>query len=262
MADHDLITRYLVDLRRSVRTLDGADDVVDEAADHLLSTVESLTATGMPRADAERVALERYGPARRVGAAYVQQSYRHGAVATEYTRRTGIWVLVLAILVLILGLDVVPDSVSEPAYVVGIVAFVRVIRGICRRHGSFGPWGALAFLLGFAAVVVGIVVQAASILTETAALPAAGTAARFVFSMAIVCAAVGMLRARILPAPAVVLGMFPVMPTNPVDALPLSPSFLEAFLAASWIAGLAWIGWAMWREPALDEMPSDSVTAQ
>ena len=67
---------------------------------------------------------------------------------------------------------------------------------------------------------------------------------------------IGMIRARVLPVPAVALFTLAPAATVAVAAL-LTVMGLDAARYApigvvAFAVGFAWVGWAMWREPALD----------
>ncbi len=61
MPETDLISQYLIELRRQVRQRPDADDVVLEVEDHLREAAAGLVAAGCSEADAQRLALARFG---------------------------------------------------------------------------------------------------------------------------------------------------------------------------------------------------------
>ena len=115
--------------------------------------------------------------------------------------------------------------------------------GIRRRHGGLGGWGRAAFWLFVASPFI--------------AAPfawGAGYAFAAVQLVVLTLLGIGMIRARILPVPAVAL--FTLAPPCTVVAVVLSGEDAAAYAAIAGAAasalGLMWVGWAMWREPALD----------
>lgn len=255
MAEHRLIDAYLAELRHRLRRLDEADDLVTEAADHLLTTAERLVATGVPPAEAERTALARYGPARRVAREFREQVERHGAVATRQTRSAGRSAMVSAAAVaLTRPLTALPNPLLMLAGlllgVVAIVTFFRAVIGVRDRHGRLGIWGRLAWLTFVAWMV----------LLFPLALLRVQWLSDVIVGASVCLAGVGLLRARILPAGAVVLATFaPQAISAASHVLPAGPAELAGSVIG--LAGTAWIGWFMATEPALDEEAGGSTVA-
>ena len=63
MAESRVIDAYLTELRYSVDRLADADEIVDDAADHLYTALAHLTARGIAHAEAEAQVLGRFGSA-------------------------------------------------------------------------------------------------------------------------------------------------------------------------------------------------------
>lgn len=61
MSSHDLIDSYLVELRAALQRHPQVDDLVAEAADHLVECTGRLESTGHDRSTAQALALARYG---------------------------------------------------------------------------------------------------------------------------------------------------------------------------------------------------------
>jgi hypothetical protein len=61
MSSHDMIDSYLVELRAALQGHPHVDDLVAEAADHLVECTGRLESTGHDRSTAQALALERYG---------------------------------------------------------------------------------------------------------------------------------------------------------------------------------------------------------
>ncbi len=90
MADDSLIDAYLADLRSSVSWHRDADDIVAEAEDHLLSTVERLVASGVEVKEAQRRALERFGEPAMVACSHALTRSGRMAIPTQSTRDAGV----------------------------------------------------------------------------------------------------------------------------------------------------------------------------
>lgn len=257
MAESRLIAAYLTELRYSAARLADIDDVVAEAEDHLLAGVEAAMARGSSRADAEAEALARFGSAPLVARVFIEEEKRGGAVSTRFTRRAGLAAILAPMFMIIgaFGNEAVPASegalhgVFVTLLVAAFVAFTVAMWGLRLRHGGLGPWGRAAFWLFVASPVI--------------ALPfgwGAGAAFAIVQLAVVALLGIGMMRARILPVPAV--GLFTLAPAGTiVMAAALTAVGIDAALYApigvlAFAVGLAWVGWAMWREPALD-VPGD-----
>lgn len=251
MAEPRLIDAYLVELGYSVAKLSDADDIVAESVDHLLTSVDRLVRSGMAETAAEAEALARYGSAPLVARVFVEEAKRGSAVSTSLTRRAGFAAIASVILIAAgqIGNELTAVGVVHVSFLVmmaaGFAAFAMGLWGIRRRHGGLGTLGRVAFWWFVASPVV---------------------AAPFLYFAALVLAAelllimsllgLGMIRARVLPVPAVAL--FTLSPIFLLVAIGVSlaagidagPWFLA--LLGPVAAGYVWLGWAMWHEPALD----------
>lgn len=255
MAEPRLIGAFLAELRYSAARLSDIDDVVAEVEDHLLASLEAGIAHGRSPAEAEAEALARFGSAPLVARVYIEEAQRGGAVSTQLTRRAGLAAMLAPPLTVVgaVGNAAIDRGALHGAaltlLVAAFAAFALALWGVRKRHGGLGGWGRAAGWLFVASPVI--------------ALPfgwGAGAAFAFVQLAVVALLGIGMLRARILPVPAV--GLFTLAPTATmvvaaaltaagIDAAPYAP-----IGAAAFAAGLAWIGWALWREPALD-VPGD-----
>lgn len=255
MAEQSLIAAYLTELRYSVASLRDADDIVDEAADHLLTAVEALTAAGLAPAEAEALALARYGSAALVSGAFVEESRRGAAVSTALTRKAGLAAMAAPVLAVIgqAGNEGIDRGPGHGAAVVvlgaAFAAFVLALWGLRKRHGGLGGLGKAAFWL----FVLSPVVSA----PFTWAAPVVAGALWLVVATLL---GIGMVRARILPAPAVALFAFSPAATLAgsilLTAAGVRAAVFVPFGFLAFAVGLTWVGWALWREPALDARPT------
>lgn len=251
MADPGLIAAYLKELRYSSSRLADADDIAAEAEDHLLTSVEAALARGESRADAEAQALARFGSAALVARVFIEEAKRGSAVSTELTRRAGLAAMLAPLLVIIgqagnLLIDRgAGHGLAVVLIVVGFALFVVAAFGVRKRHGGLGRLGRIAFWMFAASPVI--------------ALPFywyAHIALAGVQLIVVTLLGVGMLRAKVLPAPAVALFTFaPVVTLLTAVALLVTGTTTIHYVTAGALAfaiGLAWVGWVMWQEPALD----------
>ena len=251
MAQPRLIDAYLTELGYSVAKLPDADDIVAESADHLLASVAALIRDGMVRTDAEAEALARYGSAALVSRVFVEEAKRGSAVSTSLTRRAGIAAIAAVVLIAVgqTGNELTTDGVVHASFLVmmttGFLAFAVALWGLRRRHGGLGTLGRFAFwwfvaapFLAAPAVYFAPLVLAAELLLIVSVL------------------GLGMIRARVLPVPAVAL-----FALSPLFMLVVIGGFIAAGVdAGPWFlsllgpvaVGFAWLGWTMWHEPALD----------
>jgi len=254
MAQSGLIDSYLAELRASVSRLPDADvdDLVAEAADHLWTAAEHMVAaTGCPPAEAEAAAVARFGAAALVAKLHVEEAKRGGAVSTNTSRRAGIAAMAAPVLFAVgqAGNVTVERGAGHGLAVglmlVAVAGFAFGLWGLRARHGGLGVWGRAAFWLFLASPFL--------------ALPfgwGAAVALLIVQLLVVALLGVGMLQARVLPpvpvvmfslsAPATV-AMAAVLTALGVDAARYTPAGVLVCLL-----GYMWLGWAMWREPALD----------
>jgi hypothetical protein len=249
MAGDDLIAAYLRELRASASRLSDADDLVAEAEDHLREMVERLR-DGRTEAEAETEAVARFGSATYVARVCETEARRGAAVPTRRTCWTGLS-LFLAPVLLIGG--TIGNWSTGKTWLHGLLVFVSVLSvpallfgmwGLRRRHGGLGRVGLAAFILALAGVPVFFVAGYY------------GAFVSFVFvGVALAIFAVEMLRAQVLPvAPIVLLASGPVLMMTVPVVLAVVPG--DVTLAAVGLvpifAALMWLGWLMWREPAVD----------
>jgi hypothetical protein len=136
------------------------------------------------------------------------------------------------------GLLVFISVLSVPALLVGLW-------GLRRRHGGLGRIGLFAFALALAAVPTFFVAGYYGVFV-----------AFVVLEIALVVFGVEMLRAQVLPVvPLILLVAGPVlgMAALAVLAVVSGEAWLSWVVTLVPVAGaLMWLGWFMWREPAVD----------
>ena len=167
MAGDQLIERYLADLRRRLAWRADVDDVIAEAADHLLSAVERLVADGESTERAQQAVLGRFGDPTTVATAFAATSTGGLAMPTRFTRLAGVAAMIAAALWAVSAAMWLIDEFLEPSGraepVVQLVAFasllgasalmVVVVVGLHRRHGGLGALGRIGLsLIGLSAV--------------------------------------------------------------------------------------------------------------
>lgn len=259
MAESSLIAAYITELRYSVARLVDADDIAAEAEDHLLASVEVALGRGVSRPDAEAQALARFGSAPLVARVFNEEAKRGGAVSTRITRQAGIAAMLVPLLIVAgeSGNQMIDRGALHGAALFllagGFAAFAFALWGLRRRHGGLGRWGRASFWLFVASPFI--------------AAPfawGAGVAFLCVQLVVLTLLGIGMIRARILPGLAV--GLFTFTPAATLLAAAATsagsadtgPYLLPAGIVVSAV-GLAWLGLAMWREPALDVRPSSGT---
>ncbi len=261
MAGDGLIAAYLRELRFSVARLPDADEIVEEAEDHLLEAVEHLL-DGRSQVEAETEALARFGSAELVARICVAESKRGAAVPTKRTRLAGL-ALFAAPFALALGHlgNVSTDkdnALHGPAVFVEVMALPLLMFGLWglrKRHGGLGRAGSTAFVLALLSVPVAF-----------GGYPGF-FAALGLLSCALVLFAVTLLRARVLPVlPIVMLGLGPLVGSVLMVTAWAIQDDADAshglLVTIGFVAVAAtWLGWAMWREPAVDRRRPGSVAA-
>ena len=258
MAHDGLIAAYLRELRYSLATLADADDCLAEAEDHLLEVAERLLANGRTRPEAEAEAVARFGSAALVARVCISESGRGAAVPTIRTRQAGLAGLVAPTL-LVAGqtgnLSIergVAHGVAIALLVAAFPALLFGLWGLRARHGGLGPLVPAAFVLALVSPILSL---------------AAGWAAYVAFvvllSLAVVVFAIELLRASVLPVVPLVL-----FAAGPICALGIAtlaagvtvagqdggdiPLVVTLAPVGITAVGLAWLGWRLWREPAVD----------
>ena len=250
------IDAYLTELAHSVAHIDNAEDIVHEAADHLLVLADSLEAAGRSRAEAETLAVARFGSAPLVARAHAAQAAMGSAVSTRATRRAG---LVMLLTVPVAAVGIFSNTYGEahsPGWrgsvhgsgaaveVLGLVLLLMGLWGLRKRFGGLGGWGLAALILTCAAPFL--------------AAPfgwGAGGAFAVVLSLAMMLLLIGAWMTPVLPRTPIALMGFGVVAaamatlTVPWDQGPLA-LYLPGSLAFA--LGYLMLGWTMWNEPALD----------
>lgn len=258
MGEPGLIDAYLVELGYSVARLPDRDDIVAETEDHLRSAVERFVTDGVSTAQAEQQALARFGSAALVSRVFMEEAKRGAAVSTQLTRRAGIAAMAAPVVAAVGQAGNITiergaaHGVAVGLLVVAFGLFGLALWGMRLRHGGLGRLGHVALGLFIASPLI-------------AAPFAWGAPVVFAIVQLIVLSllGVGMLRARILPPGGVALLTLAPNATV-VTAVSLSSADIDAkpFVIVGLglcALGLAWVGWAMWREPALDVRPHAGV---
>ncbi len=259
MADDGLIVAYLRELQFSVARLADGEDLVAEAEDHLLEAADRLMADGATRPEAEAQAIARFGSAAVIAKVSVSESKKGAAVPTIRTRFAGL-ALLLCPAMLIVGqlLNTNIDKDQSVGHGLGVL-----LLGLSLPAGLFGLWGLRARHGGLGRlgrIALGLAV--ASPFLSMAAGWGALVALALLLAVAILVFGIEMLRASVLPVPPLALVV-----AGPVITLVLSVVVLAISLGgdnaddvaavgaggcAVTIAGLAWLGWHLWGETAVD----------
>jgi len=254
VAQPSLIQAYLTELRYSTARLAHNDDIVAEAEDHLLCSVEAGIARGLSTSEAEADALARFGSAPLVANTFIEEDKRGGAVSTQFTRRAGLAAM-FAPLLLVVG-ELGNENIDRGALhggslflvFLGFVGFAVALWGVRKRHGGLGGWGRAAFWLFVAAPFLSVPFGYGM-----------GFAWIGFLLVVVTLVGIGMIRARILPAGAAWL--FTLAPAMSILTVLVAVLVAENPDDYNWYpvvgmglfaVALAWIGWAMWQEPALD----------
>ncbi len=169
MAESDLIDAYLVELHRCLGRRGDAVDDVAEAADHIWEAAERLEREGLDRAEAQRVALARFGDPIVVARALSITSTGGIAMPTNFTRSAGTAAVVAAVswLVAIASGALVDLAASWMTLyvvftlVVGVagVTTVLALAGLnSRAGGRRDVWTVIAVGLAVVAAVMLVVV--------------------------------------------------------------------------------------------------------
>jgi hypothetical protein len=90
VADHYLIEEYLEALWAQVRWRVDAREVVDELRDHLVTTGEWAISTGLSKAEAASLAIERAGPVELIASQLLHERGARMAMPTAFTRLGGL----------------------------------------------------------------------------------------------------------------------------------------------------------------------------
>jgi len=253
VAGPSVIEGYLTELRYSLANLPQADEIVDEAADHLFTSAAAAIAGGVEPTVAEAQVVARFGSASLVARVFAEEFKRGSAVSTSSTRRAGVAAMVSVVLLVVgqAGNHLTSRGLVHAAFLAlvtaGFPALGVGLWGLRRRHGGLGTAGRIAFWWFVLSPVL------AAPFLYAAPLVLAG---EWLLIMSLL--GIAMLRARVLPAPAVAL--FTMSPGLAlVVILGMSAAHLDAgpwflTLLAPVALGFVWLGWAMWQEPALDNI--------
>ena len=162
MAEPQLISAYVRELRYSLRTLRDVDDVVAEADDHLRETAAMLVLDGRSRAEAEQEAVARFGSASLVSKVFISEARMGAALATALTKRAGMAAFLSPLA--IAGGGFTLDRIDRGAIhdagialvVVGTAAFLFGCWGLRARAGGLGRLGLFATWLTIASPLVAV----------------------------------------------------------------------------------------------------------
>lgn len=260
MADDGLIAAYLREFDYSVAALSDRVDLVAEAEDHLREAAERLIRDGRTPSEAEAEAVARFGSASLVARTCVLEAKRGVAVPTNRTRAAGLAALFTPILIgvgqylnatvdrgFVHGIGVVSLTAAIPAFVFGLW-------GLRSRHGGLGRLGKIAIaaavmspLLSFVAGYYGLF------------------AAIVLLALSVIVLVVGMLRANVLPVtPLVLLAAGPIAATALLAGAELmgdDAGGIVVYATLPTVVGFTWLGWYLWREPAVDGAHSSGPLA-
>jgi hypothetical protein len=256
VAGDGLIAAYVTELRHSVARLPDADSIVAEAEDHLLEAAERLCAEGRSRHVAEAEAVARFGSAALVARICAVESKRGAAVPTTKTRYAGLALLAAPLLALV-G-EIGNETTKHPktgihgffiaVLVLSVPALFFGLWGLRRRNGGLGRIGLAALVLVFVSPVLSMAAGWGAVVAFAALM-----------ATAICVLAVEMIRAQILPVVPVALlvvgalGVLAVsLATFVVDVAHDIWIELVAVAGAPLVIGIMWLGWYLWREPAVD----------
>lgn len=259
MADDGLIASYLRELDYSVARLADAADIVAEAEDHLCEVTERLMREGRTRADAEAEAVARFGSAALISRICVIEAKRGASVPTNRTRAAGLAALLTPVL-LIVGqyVNVTVDrgavhGIGVMLLTAAIPAFVFGLWGLRARHGGLGR-------LGKVAMMCAVVSPFLSFGGWVGVFAAMG-----LLSLAVVVLVIEMLRANVLPVvPLVLVAAGPIGVLALVGGISATGGDAGDVWANPMILttiGFVWLGWHLWREPAVDASRRDGPLA-
>lgn len=250
MADDGLISAYLRELGYSVARLPDAGDLIAEAEDHLREAADRLVGDGRSASEAEAEAVARFGSAALVAKVCFIESKRGASVSTTRTRTAGLAAM-LTPLLLVVGqyLNITVDrgavhGIGVALLVAAIPTFVFGLWGLRARHGGLGRLGRVAIVCA----VISPFLTFAGYVGLVAAIGLAG--------LAVVVLVIEMLRANVLPVvPLVLLAAGPVGVLVVVVGITTAggdAGDLWAYPVLLTAVGFVWLGWCLWREPAVD----------
>lgn len=242
LTEHGVIDAYLRELRASLARLPDVDDIVDEARDHLLEAADHL---------GEHEALARFGSASLVARVFEKEAKKGAAVSTTRTRWAGLAAAVTPVILAIgaWGNDSINAGAAHGVAVLlllaALVTFVIGLWGLRARHGGLGRMGRAAFWLTVASPFIAAPFAWGAVVAWLA-----------VMAIVLVLLSIGMLRAQVLPVVPIVL--FAIGPVGSlglglgVTAMGGDAGTVVRLPFFSTFVGFMWLGWTMWREPALD----------
>ena len=149
MAENDLIARYLEDLEHGLGThVRHADRIRAEIEDHLRSSSDQMRAAGLSEADANRRAIECFGPVEELASTFITlEDEGAGARASRFTTRAGLlgaiggFIIALAAAIQVAddrNGDAADQGVGAVVGTVGLVAAIVMVgvgfAGIVARH--------------------------------------------------------------------------------------------------------------------------------
>jgi len=252
MADDDLITRYIDELSDALQErVRHADRVCAEIDDHLRSTAEELGASGLPDVDAQRRAIECFGPVDELAASFMMQERRGGgARASRFTTRSGLIGVIGGVLIGALAAaqaangshhdaTTVPTAIGVAGFLIPVaLTFVGFVGVVARHRGALRRTD--LFALGLLAT--GLVVMWLpywGILAIAVPLMIVGT----------VLFGVRVYRVHALPRPPLALmllagGWLIAMTVTKVDKSATEYSIAWALVLAAW----TWLQFTLWSE--------------
>ena len=263
MAEHGvtLIDDYLAKLRKGLAGLPDCDDSVAEAEDHLRETADAYVESGMNQRDAEFAALRQFGSASLITHAHVVDHRKGAAVATTFTRYSGLagaaLVPLLLVSIILANVSAGTDnrwflrSLSAFVATAGVFAFVFGFLGLAARHkNALGGWGRASKIVLYLSLPLSIPFMWAA-------------AAAFAGWLAIAATllAIGMFRIGVLPrvplaglaaAPPIALATLGVGTLAGYDMGQTAGNLVSLAGICVVSASIGWLGLIMWREPAVD----------
>ncbi len=146
MADADLITGYLAELRASLAGRPDVDDLVSEVDDHLHCAATGLHTRGLDPESAQREVLNRFGDATLVARSLSSTPSGGLVMPTRLTRTAGSFALAASIAWLVAApaalIGAGPDEWETHYVALALVAFVAsacttvAVFGLLRRSGG------------------------------------------------------------------------------------------------------------------------------
>jgi hypothetical protein len=257
MAEAGLIGAYLEQLRSQLPRTRDADDVISEAEDHLHTIVEAHLALGLSEEAATRHALGAFGSADLVARAFAQQKGHGTAMPTTFTTYCGLAAILGGVTLgvcLALGTVTTLDVGSTTAWfapvaTTGVLLTIVGLIGIDARHralyGSAGRIGRLLLPVG----AIGLVASAATWFAPGWLVSVAAMV------LALIALGTEVWRSGVLPRAAVVLvavGLAGIPPASLLGNDPSTTWTIGTFVGMAVFgligAGLAWLGYGLWRE--------------